>query len=454
MPLSPPDNQPGQEQDKPELSFAHSVGLWRRGYPWILAPVLIGLIGVGIAVASDYATRFNELLLKEYPLSPLLLLPAGFALLAYLTKRFFPGTQGSGIPQTIAVIDDPDDEKKSNLLSIRILISKAFMLLFGLSIGASVGREGPTVQIGASIMHAFYGRDGMNKAEHRRMLVLAGGAAGIAAAFNTPLAGIMFAIEELSKKYIFNAHSSTLLTVILSGLISLALVGSYTYFGSTGAAINWAPHSPAIIVCGVVGGVAGGLFSRVMLKITFNPPRLLGKLIRSRPVIFAAACGLGVAIFGLLTDGLAFGTGYGATRATLESNGSMMSWYYGLAKMGATLLSSVSGIAGGLFAPTLAVGAGLGDNLSALMPFLAPHGAIVLLVMAAYLAGVTRSPLTSFIITMEMTDSHHMLLALMTAALVANAVSKLISPVPLYHALSQRFLGTPPESQRTLPSSS
>jgi len=116
-----------------------------------------------------------------------------------------------------------------------------------------------------------------------------------------------------------------------------------------------------------------------------------------------------------------------------------MSWYYGIAKFLATLLSSVSGIAGGLFAPTLSVGAGLGDALSGLLPFLAPHGAIVLLVMAAYLSGVTRSPLTSFIITMEMTDSHHMLLALMTASLVANAVSKLISPVPLYHALSEKF---------------
>jgi len=454
MPSSSPDNQPKQEQKVLDLSFAGSSEFFRRWFIWVSAPVLIGLIGVGIAKGSEYAVRINEFLLVKFPLCSLILMPAGFALLAYLTKRFFPGTQGSGIPQTIAVIDDPAHGKKSNLLSIRILVSKAFMLLFGLSIGASIGREGPTVQIGASVMHAFYGHGGLNKAEHRRMLVLAGGAAGIAAAFNTPLAGIMFAIEELSKKHVFNAHSSILMTVILSGLISLALVGNYTYFGSTGALISWPTHAPAILVCGLVGGAAGGLFSRMMLKISFRPPQALGNLIRNRPIAFAAACGLGVAIMGLLTDGMTLGTGYAPTHATLGSGSSIMSWYYGIAKFVATLLSSVSGIAGGLFAPTLSVGAGLGDNLSALMPFLAPHGAIVLLVMVAYLSGVTRSPLTSFIITMEMTDSHHMLLALMAAALVANAISKLISPVPLYHALSEKFSTFPAENTQNLSKSS
>jgi len=428
-----------QNPDTSFLTALYASNMWKKGFIWMLAPALVGLIGVSVTLASEYAGRINAMLLREFPLSPLFLMPAGFAFLAYLTRRFFPGTQGSGIPQTIAVIDDPDDKKKNNLLSIRILASKAFMLLFGLSIGASIGREGPTVQIGASVTHAFYGHGGLNKAEHRRMLVLGGGAAGIAAAFNTPLAGIMFAIEELSKKYIFNAHSSTLLTVILSGLISLAIMGNYTYFGSTAATLDWPSHVIAILVCGAVGGAAGGLFSRAMLKISFRPPGILGKLISGHPILFAALCGLGVAILGFLTDGMTFGTGYQPTRATLESGSSIMSWYYGIAKFLATLLSSVSGIAGGLFAPTLSVGAGLGDALSGLLPFLAPHGAIVLLVMAAYLSGVTRSPLTSFIITMEMTDSHHMLLALMTASLVANAVSKLISPVPLYHALSEKF---------------
>jgi H+/Cl- antiporter ClcA len=114
--------------------------------------------------------------------------------------------------------------------------------------------------------------------------------------------------------------------------------------------------------------------------------------------------------------------------------------------MAATLLSSISGIAGGIFAPSLAVGAGFGENIAVLMPSLAPHSTIIMLVMAAYLSGVTRAPLTSFIIMMEMTGSHQMLLPLMSATVVATACSKMVCRQQLYHALSEKFPSTLPGS--------
>ena len=385
---------------------------WKRTCAWILAPVLIGLVGVGMAQASDYAFEINTWIVNRIPWASILYMPAGFALIAYIARRFFPGTQGSGIPQTIAVIDDPDHKKKSNLLSVKILVGKIAMLLGGLTIGASIGREGPTVQVGASIMHAFYGYGTLRTAAQRRMLALSGGAAGIAAAFNTPLAGIMFAMEELPKKYIFNA-----------------------------------------LVCGIAGGLTGGLFSLIVQKISVTPPPKIRKAIQEHPLIFAAICGLVVAILGLLTDGLVYGTSYQPTRMTLESDSTCLVWYYGAAKFIATLVSTLSGIPGGLFAPTLSVGAGIGDNVYALFPNLAPHGAIIILVMSAYLSGVTRSPLTSFIITMEMTGSHQMLLALMAVSLLATLVSRYVTPVPLYHALSQKFIA-PQESPTTVHSKS
>ena len=391
---------------------------WKRTCAWILAPVLIGLVGVGMAQASDYAFEINTWIVNRIPWASILYMPAGFALIAYIARRFFPGTQGSGIPQTIAVIDDPDHKKKSNLLSVKILVGKIAMLLGGLTIGASIGREGPTVQVGASIMHAFYGYGTLRTAAQRRMLALSGGAAGIAAAFNTPLAGIMFAMEELTKKYIFNAHSSTLLTVILSGLISMALVGNYTYFGYTNESLSLLTNIPAILVCGIAGGLTGGLFSLIVQKISVTPPPKIRKAIQEHPLIFAAICGLVVAILGLLTDGLVYGTSYQPTRMTLESDSTCLVWYYG-----------------------------------ALFPNLAPHGAIIILVMSAYLSGVTRSPLTSFIITMEMTGSHQMLLALMAVSLLATLVSRYVTPVPLYHALSQKFIA-PQESPTTVHSKS
>lgn len=444
--MSSPSSEEHREDTSPEAPdhttnriVDRTRDAWYHILIWFFASVLIGLIGVGVAIASDYANEANLWLQEKLYWWLLPLIPAAFALFAWLTNRFFQGTQGSGIPQTIAVIDDPDDQKKSNLLSIRNLIGKIAMLLGGLVMGASIGREGPTVQIGASISHAFYGYGPFRTAAHRRTLVLAGGAAGIAAAFNTPLAGIMFAIEELNKKYPFNAHSSTLLTVIIAGLISLAIQGNYTYFGSTSVVLDLSQHIYAMPVCGIVGGAAGGLFSLLTQKFSFFLPARLRAFIQAHPCLFAATCGLIVALLGFATGGMTFGTSYQPTRMTLEASNSLFIWYYGVCKFFATLLSTLSGIPGGLFAPTLSVGAGLGDNISALLPAIAPHGAIIILVMAAYLSGVTRSPLTSFIITMEMTGSNHMLLSLMITSLLASCVSRFISPVPLYHALAERY---------------
>ncbi|MDB5762017.1 MAG: chloride channel protein [Herminiimonas sp.] len=428
----------------PKLAKPLSTALdfWHRGSAWILGPLLVGIAAVGLAIGSEHASRFNGFLFQTFPLASLFIMPAGFALLAYFGNRFAPGSQGSGIPQTIAAIETAGVVKKSNLLSIRIALGKIMLTLGGLSIGASIGREGPTVQIGASIMHAFYGCGPFQSAAQRRILVLAGGAAGIAAAFNTPLAGIMFAIEELSKKHVFNANSSTLITVILSGLIPLSLLGNYTYFGSTSAYLDWHSSLIAILVCGLIGGTAGGIFSRLLAAASFRLPAPVNQLAKGKPLVFAAACGLGVAILGFCTDGNVFGTGYQPTRLILEHTG-LLPWHFGLAKMAATLLSSMSGIAGGIFAPSLAVGAGIGDNIATLLPSIAPHGAIIVLVMAAYLSGVTRAPVTSFIIMMEMTDSHHMLLPLMSSSLIASGVSKLIGPTPLYQALAEKFTSSP-----------
>jgi H+/Cl- antiporter ClcA len=176
-------------------------------------------------------------------------------------------------------------------------------------------------------------------------------------------------------------------------------------------------------------------------------PRRFKVFVKKRRLLFAACCGLLVAIIGIACHGLIFGTGYQPTRLSLE-NTATLPWYFGIAKLAATLLSSISGIAGGIFAPSLAIGAGLGDNLAALLPFMADHSAIVLLVMTAYLSGVTRAPVTSFIISMEMTNNHQMLIPLMAASVLASGVSKFISPTPLYHKLSENF-AVPPVTIQT-----
>ena len=141
--------------------------------------------------------------------------------------------------------------------SLTPVIAKVFLTLGGLLSGASIGREGPSVQVGASVMHLLAGRRRRRIASSRDLIV-AGSGAGIAAAFNTPLGGIMFAIEEMCRYRAFQANSTTLTAVIFAGLMSLAVLGNYTYFGRTLATIAWPAGIWPVLACGVAGGLLLG----------------------------------------------------------------------------------------------------------------------------------------------------------------------------------------------------
>jgi H+/Cl- antiporter ClcA len=270
-------------------------------------------------------------------------------------------------------------------------------------------------------------------------MILAGGAAGVAAAFNTPLAGIVFAIEELSKSFEERASGTTLTAVILAGVVAIALVGDYNYFGQPSVSAQAQAITPALLLIAVACGLVGGVFSRVTLATTVRLPGIFERLRRNRPALFAGLCGLGIAALGAWSGGLTYGTGYEEARLILESQ-VHLPWTYAPARAMATLLSYLSGIPAGLLAPSLSVGAGLGqfisDNLH--QPSAVPFA---ILGMCGYLAGVTQAPLTSFVIVMEMTSQHAMVLPLMITAAIATAISKLISPA-LYQSLADRYAAT------------
>jgi H+/Cl- antiporter ClcA len=267
---------------------------------------------------------------------------------------------------------------------------------------------------------------------------LAGGAAGIAAAFNTPLAGIVFAIEEMSRSFQHRTSGTILTGVILAGVTSMAILGDYPYFGYTSAALPLDQAWIAVVLCGCACGLFGGLFARLLIAMSRGLPGRVGVLARARPVAFSAACGFALALIGLISDSTTYGTGYAEARSLLEGTLELPA-EYGVLKFLATLVSYASGIPGGIFAPSLAVGAGFGHNLSQLMPY-APVGAVVLLGMVGYFAGVVQAPITAFVIVIEMTDNHNMVLPLMATALIASAVSRLVCPRPLYRTLAERFM--------------
>jgi H+/Cl- antiporter ClcA len=150
----------------------------------------------------------------------------------------------------------------------------------------------------------------------------------------------------------------------------------------------------------------------------------------------AGLCGLGVALIGIASAGLTFGTGYAQARGAIE--GSPLPWFFFVGKLAAGVLSTVSGIPGGLFAPSLAVGAGVGSSLGLI--FGSSTGIAALLGMAGYFAGVVQAPMTAFVIILEMTGNQNNVIALMITAMLGYGTARIISHEPLYHALSRLFI--------------
>ena len=411
--------------------------------------VIVGLVATGFALSTEFVDHSFHQLIQSSPYLPLVICPLGLMLVSWMTRRFFPGSQGSGIPQSIAALQMIDHTSRTAVLSFRIAFGKILLTLIGLLSGASIGREGPTVHIGAAIMFSL-GR--FAKFPHHYMdkgLILAGGAAGIAAAFNTPLAGILFAVEEMGRSFEERTSGVLLTAVFIAGITAISIQGNYTYFGSTDASLETSQFLLPIIVCGLVGGLLGGLFSTVLI----HGSRRIAPLMKRRPLVIAAVCGLGIAIVGLLSGNTVYGTGYEEAQALITGTSTAPDGYPAY-KMLATVFSYLSGIPGGIFAPSLAAGAGVGAELTHWLPGI-PASAIIILGMVGYFTGVVQTPITAFVIVMEMTDNHDLLLPLMATAFIAYGTSRLVCPTPIYRILALGFLpvvpAPEPEEQKHKP---
>ncbi len=437
----PPHNKHVATEHGGGLKLLLSRESWRRRLALWGGGIAVALAALVFTKASDAAFSVFKGIIAHSTYWSLLLTPAVFAILSWTTTRGLQATRGSGIPQVITALQAPQSWRDKHL-SMKVAMAKLSLTVFGLLGGASIGREGPTVHVGAGIMQAIGRRFGFNDPHQTSRFLLAGGAAGIAAAFNTPLAGVVFAIEELSGTYEHRFSGTLLTAVIVGGVVSLGLVGSYTYFGTVDTALPLGQGWLAVLLCGGLCGLAGGGFSRIVLMVMDGRPRWLGRLRKEHPVAMAAGFGLILALLGIVFGAGAFGTGYEQARGLIQGHPTV-GHEFGLVKLAANLVSYLAGIPGGLFSPALAVGAGLGHNIAALLPNVDPS-AIVLLGMSAYLTGVTQAPLTSAVISMEMTDNNGMLLPILATVLIARGASSLVCSMPVYRALALRLL-TPAE---------
>jgi H+/Cl- antiporter ClcA len=414
--------------------------LWRQYGIFWLGAIAVGVVAVFYARLIDWGYYEFLRVQRQHVWLPLIITPAVAALAVWLTRKFFRGAEGSGIPQVIATLHARPGETGERLLTLRLLIGKIAVSFLGILGGFTIGREGPTVQVGAALMFNLRRLYPRSNALIEHKLVLAGAAAGLSAAFNTPLAGIVFAIEELTRSFEARASGVVITAIIIAGVIALGLNGNYTYFGT----IEVGAHFPnllaaAVIVTAIVTGIAGGIFGWLLINTGRWIPAPLRKLHAEQPVKFAALCGFAIALIGLVSGGTTFGSGYAEARGLLDGS-EHLSLFYPFLKMASMVGSYLPGIPGGIFAPSLSIGAGFGNLLheifgSMQLPML------IALAMVGYLAAVTQSPITSFVIVMEMINGHALVISLMATALIASRISRAFAP-PLYETLSLRYLAS------------
>jgi len=428
--------------------------LWAARILVVASAVVAGLTIVMFTWLAETASEQFDALRAWSPWAPLLATPLCAAAVVWCTRRFAPGAAGSGIPQVMATFDRRvGDAERGLFVSLRLSVAKILLTSAGLLGGLSLGREGPSVQIAAGIMvqarRLMPVAAGGRPAVGLHGLLVAGGAAGIAAAFNTPLGGVMFAIEELARAPEQRSSGLIVAAIVLAGLVAVSAHGNGAYFGVIHApAIGFALLWPGLLLA-VLAGLAGGIFSRLLISsLSGTGTDRFSRFRARRPVLFAAGCGLAVAVIGVVTAGAAFGSGYGATRAMVEGSQTMPP-AYALFKFLATWLTTWAGVPAGIFAPSLAIGAALGNDI-ALLLYGTQVPALIALGMVGFLAAATQAPLTSFIIVMEMVDGHAMVLSLMACALVSFVVARAISP-PLYPALAQMQLRRLPKKEETEP---
>lgn len=381
---------------------------WRRRTALWTGGVIVGVAAIVFARSSDFAFEQFRRIVAISPWLPLAVTPVVFAFLAALTKGLLKPTRGSGIPQVMAAVEVDDPGFRQRVLSPPVTFGKMLLTLVGLAGGASIGRKGPTIHVGAGLMYWIGRKFGYTDPKALSRFILAGGGAGIAEAFNAPLAGVVFAIEELAGTYEHRFSGIILTAVIFAGVVSLGVLGDYAYFGLVTAQLPLSQAAFAVLLCGVCGGIGGGLFARAILLPQRGPLARIADWQRRSPVVFATVCGLTLAGLGVLSGSAIYGTGYAEAHGLIQATHEKAA-AFGLLKLAANILSCWAAIPGGIFSPALTVGAGMGNTIAA-------------------------------VISLELTSDHSVIIPIMAVCLLARGISSLVCRVPVYRAFAARLL--------------
>jgi len=360
-------------------------------------------------------------------------LAAGSAL--WLVRRFAPETAGSGIPHVKAVL-----HRLRGMKWRRVLLVKYASGTLGLGAGLALGREGPTVQMGGAVGQ-MVSRWLRSRARERNTLVAAGAGAGLAAAFNAPLAGVIFVLEELRRDFAPGALTAAFIASVSADVVARLLLGQQPVLRVAGSPVPPLASLPLFLVLGLVAGLLGVAFNRSLLASL----RLFERASCWPLGLPAAGVGIGIGAIGWFAPQL-LGGGGSLVETTLTAQGSLTLLFgFLLMRFVMTMLSYGTGTAGGIFAPLLVIGAQAG-LLIGLLGHAVWAGAVgspatfAVVGMGALFAAIVRAPLTGIVLILEMTENYQLMLPLLLACFSAYALADLLREEPIYEALLERDL--------------
>jgi H+/Cl- antiporter ClcA len=413
-----------------------------QAIPFWVASVVTGLIAVLYTKLFLMAESVTKYLYHQYAWSLFILTPFCFLLAWWLVVRFAPYAKGSGIPQVVAAIQitgPKNDKQVSRLLSIRVMLIKISSSLVMAAGGGAIGREGPTIQIAASVfkkvndlLPAWWPKVA------KKNMIITGAAAGLAAAFNTPLGGIVFAIEELTKTHFSYFKTAIFSSVIIAGLTAQGILGPYLYLGYPKILDLSGYIFLGVVLVAVISGLLGSTMSKVILGILQWKARFEFK---RQHILYITCCAL---ILGTIATFISYdilGSGKDIMQNALFTREKYVSWYTPLLRILGPLLSFTTGASGGIFAPALASGASIGSMVSGWFELSEANTNLLILAgMVGFLTGVTRSPFTSAILVLEMTNRHSVIFHLILAGMVSSVISILIDKHSLYDHLKVQYM--------------
>ena len=278
-------------------------------------------------------------------------------------------------------------------------------------------------------------------------MILTGAAAGLAAAFNTPLGGIVFAVEELARTHISQFKTAIFTAVIIAGLTAQAFLGPYLYLGYPVISPSSAYMLIAVLPVALVAGLGGSLTGLLILKILNWKEKLQS---RYAELLYVLLCDLLMCTIAYFVNDGILGSGKAEMSQLLFTGHKRIDWQIPIARTIGPILSFTTGASGGIFAPSLGAGATIGAYVAGLFDLSASNtNLLVLSGMVAFLTGITRSPFTSAILVLEMTDRHNVIFFLMLAGIAASLISSVVSKYSLYEYLKLRYIIKLQQEERT-----